>query len=65
MATLEELEEALVRAREEQNAAYWTFTRCARGKPVSPDITRRIVALERQVAELKWGPRDRKSKHQS
>lgn len=54
MEDIETLQAELRKAKDEENAAYWHFTRSARGKPVSAEITRRIVALEAKIGNLKW-----------
>lgn len=43
--TRQELEAELKILDAERNAQYWTFTRCARGKPVDPKLTRRIYDI--------------------
>lgn len=55
MRSIPEIEQELRAARDEQNRAYWIFTRTARGKPVSPEITRKIVQLETELSNAKFG----------
>lgn len=53
--SLAELERELYKARDEENAAYWRFTRCARGSPVPMvEISQRIARLRTLIA-LKGG----------
>lgn len=54
MTELERLQAEHRKVKGEQDRQFWLFTRCARGKPVDPAVTRRLVELERQIAELKW-----------
>lgn len=53
MNEVERLQAELRAARDEQDRQFWLFTRCARGKPVDPAVTRRVVALEGQLAQAK------------
>lgn len=54
MTELERLQAEHRKVKDEQDRQFWLFTRCARGKPVDPAITRRLVELEGLIAELKW-----------
>lgn len=61
MTTRKELEEELRLARRQIAAAYWTFTRCARGKPPilevpeAYDTVRRVTEeLARRDAKRRW-----------
>ena len=42
----------LQRAEAERNAAYWTFTRCAKGKPVPRELTRKVYELRAKLELL-------------
>jgi hypothetical protein len=58
MKTREQLEAERDAAQAEIDKAYWTYTRCARGKPpclVVPDAYRRRNAAKRQLRELRRG----------
>lgn len=38
--------------REEINAEYWTFTRCARGKPPRRELYEQLKKVEQSIKEL-------------
>lgn len=56
MRTEQEIRADLDAAKVEENRQYWAFTRTARGKPVDPAVTRRIVALEDELRALDRSP---------
>lgn len=49
MPVTAELERALRQADDEINAAYWRFTRCARGSPPPGDLYERRNAIRDQL----------------
>ena len=52
---LQELKQELEDVQAERNSQYWNFTRTARGKPVDPALTRKMVALEDQIKAIERG----------
>ena len=53
--SLQELKQELEKVTAERNRQYWDFTRTARGKPVDPAITRKMVELENQINAIERG----------
>jgi hypothetical protein len=54
-----ELREELRQVEAKINNAYWTFTRCARGKPpclVVPEAYRRRTEIKKALRELHFPP---------
>lgn len=53
--SLQDLKQELEAVQTERNRQYWNFTRTARGKPVDPAVTRRMVELENQINAIERG----------
>lgn len=51
--TIADVERDLRDARAEQDRLYWAFTRQAKAPPVPASVTRRVVALERELGALR------------
>ena len=51
--TIEEIQKDLDTVRDEIDAQYWTFTRCARGKPPDPALYEKRKALTDEMVAVK------------
>lgn len=50
---IEEATEDVRRARDARDAAYWMFTRTARGQPVPRRLSRAVVAAEERLLAVR------------
>lgn len=48
-----EVIELLSRAKAEEDRLYWLFTRTARGKPVPPEVSRRVAELREKLLTIR------------